>query len=74
MKVATRARNTSLYMTWYDFKKELEKRSGHSVLNQDWLKVKPRTHLPWTATNMQSSLVKLMRIDRRKRAAKLVPR
>ena len=66
MKVATRTKNTTLYMTWYDFKKDLERRSGHSILNEDWFRVKPKTHLPWTSANLQSSLLKLTRKNERK--------
>ncbi|UCB43144.1 MAG: hypothetical protein JSV77_00390 [Dehalococcoidales bacterium] len=35
------------YATWYEFKKECERRLGHSLLNSIWLKVKPANHLPW---------------------------
>ena len=47
------------YMTWYEFKKELEKRAGHPVLNWDWQTVKPKTPLPWNNTNMQAALLQL---------------
>ena len=35
------------YSTWYEFKKDLEKETGRSVLNSDWLHVKPAAPLPW---------------------------
>jgi hypothetical protein len=42
------------YVTWYEFKKECEKRLGHSLLNRTWLKVKPVNHLPWDDTDAET--------------------
>ena len=54
------------YTTWYDFKKDLEKHLGHSVLNWDWLRVKPKTALPWNSSNMKATFLKLSRLDYQK--------
>ena len=43
-----------LYVTWYEFKKECEKRLGHCLLNRTWLKVKPANHLPWDETDAET--------------------
>ena len=45
-----------LYTTWYEFKKDLEKRAGSSLLNWDWLEVKPAVPLPWNAADMKAAL------------------
>ncbi|HEY32037.1 MAG TPA: hypothetical protein G4O10_02890 [Dehalococcoidia bacterium] len=42
------------YTTWYEFKKECEKRLGHSLLNSTWLKVKPIDHLPWDEADAET--------------------
>ena len=56
----------AIYSTWYDFKKELERRLGHSVLNLDWLEVKPRAPLPWNNANMRTTLSTLARLENEK--------
>jgi hypothetical protein len=66
MKVKIGTGNSLSYTTWYEFKKDLEKRLGYSVLNWDWLRVKPKTALPWNSSNMQSTFIKLSRQDYRK--------
>ena len=48
--------NATLYRTWYEFKKDLEKELGCSLFNQDWLEAKPRAPLPWDGSDMKSSL------------------
>ena len=49
----------SLFPTWYEFKKDIEKEVGCSILNQEWLRVKPRKPLPWNDSCKQSTLLKL---------------
>jgi hypothetical protein len=51
--------NKSLYFTWYEFKKDLQKELGRSVLNEEWLKIKPVMPLPWDDVSMQATLSKL---------------
>ena len=45
-----------LYMTWYEFKKDLEKTLGHNLLNWRWLEIKPRSPLPWDDSQMRSAV------------------
>ena len=52
------------YATWYEFKKECEKRLGHSLLNSTWLKVKPSKPLPWNDTDVISVLSAAARLRR----------
>jgi len=52
------------YQTWYDFKKELERKSGRRLLNSDWLSVKPASALPWDSSLLRSSLDRLARLSR----------
>ena len=47
------------YNTWYEFKKDLEFQFGHPILNQSWLRIKPKTALPWNKSQIQSALSKL---------------
>ena len=51
--------NKSSYFTWYEFKKDLQKEARHSILNREWLQIKPREPLPWDDSFMQSTLLKL---------------
>lgn len=44
------------YDTWYDFKKELQRRSGLVVLNKLWLQIKPQSPLPWYEFHMKEAL------------------
>ena len=44
------------YYTWYDFKKELQRRSGIVVLNNSWFELKPRSPLPWYQQQMDEAL------------------
>ncbi len=44
------------YETWYDFKKELQRRSGLTILNQTWFQTKPRDPLPWNELHMKTAL------------------
>lgn len=52
----------TVYQTWYDFKKELQKRSEKVLLNALWLQIKPRAPLPWTESHMVESLDRLLYI------------
>ncbi len=47
------------YLTWYEFKKDLQKEAKHCILNQEWLQVKPGKPLPWDSASIQSTLLKL---------------
>lgn len=47
------------YSTWYDFKKELQRRSGLLILNRLWLQVKPRVPLPWYEPQMKQAISQL---------------
>ena len=51
--------NKSSYVTWYEFKKDLQKEASHSILNREWLQIKPREPLPWDDSFVQSTLLKL---------------
>jgi hypothetical protein len=46
-----------IYTTWYEFKKDLEKRLGYSLLNWRWLEVKPRCPLPWDDSQMKAVIL-----------------
>jgi hypothetical protein len=50
-----RARAT-LYTTWYEFKKDLEKQLGCSLLNWRWMEVKPKAPLPWNKYQLKKAL------------------
>ena len=54
------------YRTWYDFKKDLEKETGHTLLNAAWLYVKPAAPLPWSESYFRSSIRKIERAGRHK--------
>ncbi len=49
------------YLTWYAFKKELERETGRTLLNDDWLTLKPPVPLPWNRTNLEVAVAKLQR-------------
>ncbi len=51
----------SLYPTWYEFKKDLQKEVGRSILNQEWLQLKPKDPLPWNDSSFQTVLLNLTR-------------
>jgi len=52
------------YLTWYEFKKECEKRLGHSLLNRTWLMVKPTNHLPWDDTDAETVISTVAHLER----------
>ncbi len=52
------------YTTWYEFKKECEKRLGQSLLNRTWLRVKPTNHLPWDDIDAETVLSKVAQLRR----------
>ena len=49
----------SIYPTWYEFKKDLQKELGRSMLNQEWLQIKPEDPLPWNNSCFRVVLLKL---------------
>ena len=69
MRVTGRTNRVSLYPTWYEFKKELGKRSGHGLLNWDWLEAKPKTPLPWHDSDMNAAFSVLIRLKAQKVSA-----
>ncbi len=60
------------YFTWYEFKKDLEREAGRSVLNPQWLRVKPAAPLPWTESQLHCALLKLKRRNEAKPKRQLV--
>jgi hypothetical protein len=56
----------TLYETWYEFKKDLEKQVGHTLLNWCWLEVKPKDPLPWNNSHMRSVLSVCARLEKDK--------
>jgi len=44
------------YATWYEFKKECERRLGYSLLNRIWLELKPKSPLPWDDSHLRAVL------------------
>ena len=51
--------NKTSYITWYEFKQDLQKEAKHSILNKDWLLIKPGEPLPWDSSFLRSTLLKL---------------
>jgi len=49
----------ALYETWYDFKRELQQRSGVVLLNKTWFQVRPQAPLPWQNKHMREALERL---------------
>lgn len=64
VKEKVRMDSSMLYPTWYDFKKDFERRVGYGLLNWDWLKVKPEAPLPWNGSHMRRALSVLSRTER----------
>jgi hypothetical protein len=60
------------YVTWYEFKKDLEKETGRTLLNTNWFEVKPFEPLPWNRTHLQESINKLGQIRNLKSDRRLV--
>ena len=54
-----------LYATWYDFKKDLERKLGHNLINSWWLEAKPKAPLPWDDSQMKLALSAVARSGRR---------
>ena len=59
-------KKASLYMTWYDFRRELGDRLGHMPLNSLWLRVKPKGPLPWTRPQIEEALMAIARLRQQK--------
>jgi hypothetical protein len=55
----TSTKEVSSYSTWYDFKSELQRRSGIIVLNRLWIQIKPKAPLPWYEFHMKEALASL---------------
>jgi hypothetical protein len=51
--------NLTVYENWYDFRKELQRRSGVVLLNQLWLRIKPKAALPWSEFHMREALTRI---------------
>ena len=49
---------------WYEFKKDFEKELGHSLLNWDWMELKPKAPLPWTDSHMKAALLAAARFQK----------
>jgi hypothetical protein len=73
MRIAKTECDTT-YQTWYDFKTELQKRSGRTVLNRDWMAIKPKNPLPWTKGQLDTALSRLERTDHQNRVRKQTTR
>jgi hypothetical protein len=56
------SKEVSSYSTWYEFKKELQKRAGFPILNSRWIQIKPKTALPWYEFQMKEALSQLSNI------------
>jgi hypothetical protein len=56
----------AVYQTWYDFKKELQRRSGIVLLNERWRQVRPEAPLPWNEIQMRQSSARLLDIIKSK--------
>ena len=60
------------YATWYEFKKEFERRLGYSMLNWNWLQVKPQTPLPWNDSHMKAALSATARLGKHEAGVTLI--
>ena len=59
------------YDTWYEFKKDCEKRVGSGLSNRTWLRVKPKAPLPWNDTDkavVLSRIIRLLHLRRREKS------
>lgn len=52
----TDVREKIRYITWYEFKKDLENQLGGILFNPRWLRVKPKASLPWNDSNLRVAL------------------
>lgn len=53
------------YFTWYEFKKELERRWHCGLESSVWLQVKPREPLPQSYSDLRWSYLKLLDLEKR---------
>ncbi len=44
------------YYTWYDFKRDLEKKLGRFINVDTWLQIKPKKALPWNSDDLNSAV------------------
>ncbi len=65
MVVVSLGKQNHTYATWYEFKRDLEKRLGHLLTNWAWLEVKPQSSLPWSYRHMKRSYEKVVRLQER---------
>lgn len=68
MSVINRTREVSTYQTWYQFKRDLERRAGHNLPNWDWLEVKPKASLPWAESHLHLAFSALKRLEKQRGA------
>ena len=51
--------NKASYLSCYEFRKDPQKEASHSILNRQWLPIKPRVPPPWDDSFVQSALLML---------------
>ncbi len=56
------------YQTWYEFKKDLEKKLGHFLPVNIWLCTKPKKALPWNSHDLQTTLAEAIKMQKSLRA------
>lgn len=49
-------REIAIYETWYEFKRELQRRSGIVLLNNTWFQIRPQAPLPWREPQMREAM------------------
>ena len=48
------------YLTWYEFKKDLEKHCHRPLEPSVWLEIKPKVPLPWSHYHLKRSFSRLL--------------
>ncbi len=59
------------YLTWYEFKKDLERLSHRRIEPSVWLEVKPKAPLPWSYLHLRRSHSKLLDLEKRNYSERL---
>ena len=54
----------SSYLTWYEFKKDLEKHWHRPLEPSVWLEIKPKVRLPWSYFHLRRSYSKLLDLEK----------